>query len=68
MERQINERDMMGQAQTANMEIEILEQEQVNHEGQLIEDDVYNMNDMPNDDDMGDNDDMYMLHYDDHDE
>jgi hypothetical protein len=68
MERQVSEREMMGQAQTANRDIEILEQEQQQQQGQLIEDDVYNMNDMPNDDDMGDNDDMYMLHYDDHEE
>jgi hypothetical protein len=68
MERQINDREMMGQAQTANIEIEMLEQERQDHEGQMIEEDAYNMNDMPNDDDMGDNDDMYMLHYDDHEE
>jgi hypothetical protein len=68
MERQINDRDMMGQAQTANIEIEMLEQEQRDHEGQMIEEDVYNMNDIPDDDDMGVNDDMYMLHYDDHEE
>ena len=68
MERQVSEREMMGQAQTANRDIEMLEQELQQQQGQIIEDDVYNMNDMPNDDDMGDNDDMYMLHYDDHEE
>ena len=68
MERQINDREMMGQAQTANIEIEMLEQDQRDHEGQMIEEDAYNMNDIPDDDDMGGNDDMYMLHYDDHEE
>ena len=66
MEKQINEREMIGQSQTANREIEILEQDRREQEGQIIDEDVYNMNDIPDDDDMGDNDDMYMLQYDDH--
>ena len=68
MERQLENREMFGQAMTADHEIAMLEQE----EGQLVADridrDVFNMNDIPNDDDMGERDDEYMLQFDDNEE
>ena len=68
MERQLENREMFGQAMTADHEIAMLEQE----EGQLVADrinqDVFNMNDIPDDDDMGERDDEYMLQFDDNEE
>jgi hypothetical protein len=65
MEQQLANREMMGQALTADHEIAMLEQE----EGQIIADrideDVYNMNDIPDDDDIGEVDDEYRLQFDD---
>ena len=65
MERRISDMEMLGQVHTANREIEIAEQEQQDQNREIIENDVYNMDDVINDDDMGDNDDGYALQYDD---
>lgn len=68
MEQQISNRELLGQAITADHEIAMLEQE----EGQIVADridaDVYDMSDIPDDDDMGDMDDEYRLQFDDNEE
>ena len=68
MEQQISNRELLGQAITADHEIAMLEQE----EGQIVADridaDVYDMSDIPDDDDMGDVDDEYRLQFDDNEE
>ena len=65
LEQQLANRELLGQAITADHEIAMLEAQ----EGQIVADridaDVYNMGDMADDDDMGDADDEYRLQYDD---
>jgi hypothetical protein len=68
MERQIENREMFGQAMTADHEIAMLEQEEGQIVADRIEEDVYDMNDIPDDDDMGDADDEYALQFDDNEE
>jgi len=65
MEQQLANRDMMGQALTADHEIAMVEQEEGQIVADRIEEDVYNMNDIPDDDDMGEVDDDYRLQFDD---
>jgi len=65
MSRHIEEKELSGQANMVNREIEILEREQEENTNKGIEEDVYDMSDMAEDDDMGENDDNYMLNYDD---
>jgi hypothetical protein len=68
MERQIENREMFGQALTADHEIAMLEQEEDQLVAARINQDVFNMNDIPDDDDMGEQDDEYMLQFDDNEE
>jgi len=68
MERQIENREMFGQAMTADHEIAMLEQEEDQLVADRIDRDVFNMNDIPDDDDMGEQDDEYMLQFDDNEE
>ena len=65
MEQQLANRDMMGQALTADHEIAMVEQEEGQIVADRIDEDVYNMNDIPDDDDMGEVDDDYRLQFDD---
>lgn len=65
MTRHIEEKELLGQSNIVNREIELLEQELQENTDRLIEDDAYNMGDIADDDDMGENDDTYMLNYDD---
>ena len=65
MEQQLANREMMGQDLTADHEIAMLEQEEGQIVADRIEEDVYNMNDIPDDDDMGEVDDEYRLQFDD---
>ena len=65
MNRHIEERELLGQSNIVNREIELLEQELQENTDRLIEEDAFDMGDMAEDDDMGENDDTYMLNYDD---
>ena len=65
MEQQLANRDMLGQALTADHEIAMVEQEEGQIVADRIDEDVYNMNDIPDDDDMGELDDDYRLQFDD---
>ena len=68
MEQQISNLEMMGQALTADHEIAMVEQEEEQIVADRIDEDVYNMNDIPDDDDMGEIDDAYRLQFDDNEE
>ena len=65
MNRHIEEKELLGQSNIVNREIELLEQELQENTDRLIEEDAFDMGDMAEDDDMGENDDTYMLNYDD---
>jgi hypothetical protein len=65
MNRRISDMEMLGEVHAVNREIEMAEQEQQDQNREIIENDVYNMDDVINDDDMGDYDDVYALQYDD---
>jgi hypothetical protein len=68
LEQQLENRELLGQAITADRDIAMMEAE----EGQLVADridaDVFNMAGIPDDDDMGDADDEYRLQFDDNEE
>jgi hypothetical protein len=69
MERQLIERQMLGQASMANREIDMLEQEEREITEERINQDVYSLNDLPEDDDYGEDiDDSYALQFDDNEE
>jgi hypothetical protein len=65
LEQQISNREIMGQALTADHEIAMVEEEEGQIVADRIDEDVYNMNDIPDDDDMGEVDDEYRLQFDD---
>ena len=56
---------MIGEAFTADREIASLEQEENEIVTERIENDAFDMNDIPDDDDAGDNDESGWLQYDD---
>ena len=68
LEQQLENRELLGQAITADRDIAMMEAE----EGQIVADridaDVFNMTNIPDDDDMGDADDEYRLQFDDNEE
>ena len=69
MERQLMERQMLGQSSMANREIDMLEQEEREITEERINQDVYSLNDLPEDDDYGEDiDDSYALQFDDNEE
>ena len=68
LEQQISNREIMGQALTADHEIAMVEEEEGQIVADRIDEDVYNMNDIPDDDDMGEIDDAYRLQFDDNEE
>ena len=69
MEQQLQNREMLGEAFTADREIAALEEQENQIVNERIEEDVYNMNDVPNDDDLEENiDDVYRLEFDDNEE
>ena len=65
LEQQIENREMIGEAFTADNEIAALEQEENDIVTDRIENDAFNMNDIPDDDDTGDNDQDGWLQFDD---
>ena len=69
MEQQLQNREMLGEAFTADREIAALEEQENQIVNERIEEDVYNMNDVPDDDDLEENnDDVYRLEFDDNEE
>jgi len=65
LEKQLHNREMIGEAFTADREIASLEQEENEIVTERIENDAFDMNDIPDDDDAGDNDESGWLQYDD---
>ena len=64
-EQQLQNKELIGQAFTADNEIAMLEQEEGAIVNERIDADVFNMNDIPDDDDNGDNDEDGWLQHDD---
>jgi hypothetical protein len=65
IEQQLNNRELLGEAFTADREIAMLEQEEGDIVSERIENDAFTMRDIPDDDDAGDMDDEGWLQYDD---
>ena len=68
LEQQLENRELLGQAITADRDIAMMEAEEGQLAADQIDADVFNMANIPDDDDMGEADDEYRLQFDDNEE
>jgi len=69
LEQQLQNRELLGEAFTADREISSLEEQENQIVDERINEDVFNLNELPDDDDVGEDvDDNYRLQFDDYEE